>query len=756
MEPRYQQGSTLLANSGKRREGLIARAVDWVFGFDFFISYSHSDGTQLPCTLKDRLTQAGFHVCLDQTDYVAGMDLTRETRRQVSRSRKLIVVARPGALKSKWVKREVDVALAKGNIPVVVNVNGAIEAALDSDLASAAREQHWLRLNVRLADADGDVPDDVVVELIRGFKHTRQETKRKRVFAAAAAVLGVTAGLAIWQAIEATQARIVAETQRDRAQRVLDQVVATSNRRVQAAAKQVASKRIEGEISAGVSTAGPSLERANTLMEQAALYIDREDIGAARRLLEMADNMLSSRPQAVATDDLWRLAQAKLNDRIGNMWVVSGDTKVAFKYLVHGLDLLAQPPSATGNVVAEWARAEAGMRQDLGDLFMAQRHAADAEKQFRHVLALRQSLLSRSPESQPARRDLAIVHTRLADALLAQSDLHGAFEAYQTALSIIEPIAALAGAESAMQRELSVVYQRMADLRLAERRYEDALVWLDKDFAMSNAIALGPPVSPILQRDLASTHDRRARTLELMGRGAEAIDEYGKGISILEAVIANADALPSWQRDAAAMLESMGKLLAKTDRPGLAVKALRRALAIRESLAASQEEASWQYELEAAYRRASETILAMGQTGEALETAEQYLLAVSLATDADEARAERIGRALGTLSWSAVNARSYQRALWAGRHAVELAPNLSWISLNYAHALMLSGDREAAKAIYLAVHKPVPQEIEAWKASLEKDFKTLRSRGIEDPLMDDIATRFRISERRIGHRGGAE
>src|SRR4051794_12815726 len=106
-----------------RRESLIARAVDWAFGYDFFVSYSHSDGMRLPRRIKERLEQAGFRVFLDQTEYVAGDDLRRETRRQVVKSRKIVVIGRPGALKSEWVRREVDVALAHGKVPVIVNLN---------------------------------------------------------------------------------------------------------------------------------------------------------------------------------------------------------------------------------------------------------------------------------------------------------------------------------------------------------------------------------------------------------------------------------------------------------------------------------------------------------------------------------------------------------------------------------------------------------------------------------------------------------
>jgi TIR domain len=70
------------------RDALLRRTVDFVFGYDFFISYSHHDGLTYPAELKAQLEQAGFKVFLDQTEYVAGVDLRRETRRQVARARR--------------------------------------------------------------------------------------------------------------------------------------------------------------------------------------------------------------------------------------------------------------------------------------------------------------------------------------------------------------------------------------------------------------------------------------------------------------------------------------------------------------------------------------------------------------------------------------------------------------------------------------------------------------------------------------------
>src|SRR5262249_45896843 len=217
---------------------------------------------------------------------------------------------------------------------------------------------------------------------------------------------------------------------------------------------------------------------------------------------------------------------------------------------------------------------------------------------------------------------------------------------------------------------------------------------------------------------------------------------YSKGESLVEAAAAAANAEPSWQRDAAAMLESMGKLLAKMDQRERAVTLFRRALSIRERLAASLDEPEWQTEVEVAYRRISELMRSMGREEDALEIAEQYLLATSFAADGEQGRVQRVARALGTLCWSALLAKNFTRAVWAGRHAVDLAPELNWVRSNYAHALMISGERQKAREIYLALASLSPDAAKGWKDQIIKDFEEMKKRQLADSLMDEISARF--------------
>jgi tetratricopeptide (TPR) repeat protein len=689
-----------LSIHGIRPEGLIARAVDWVFGYDFFISYSHGDGMRLPRRIKERLEQAGFRVFLDQTEYVAGADLRRETRRQVVKSCKIVVIGRPGALKSEWVRREVDVALAYGKIPVIVNLNGAVEAAPEgATLAIMARESHWLRLTETLADPDGEPSDQIISELVRGFQHTRQETKRQRIFATAAAVLALTAAVATWQAIQATRARTVAEAQRDRAQRVLDQVIGNAYRRVDTLSLQVERERQmrDAERDKPVKVPQPAdvvpqsrLAQANDSMTKGTALLGNGDVHAARSSFEQAMGILESGADLEAAEPRWQLARFAVYKALADAALRDADPDAALVVLTSGLDFVQHRVTVDPNDLA-WQTRLAVLRQGIGKLDLTQGRLTDAETQYRESITLWRQLVSAPSPLPGAQRELALALRRLGDLEMKQPNAESALARYDECVRLLERLPAATGGDSSRLGELGLSY------------------------------------------------DRRGEAFARLGREADALGSYGKAAALFEAA-ADADPVePSWQRDAAASLQKLGDLQGKTGRLDEALHAFRRALSLREGLAVTDPE--WQKELEVAYRHVSEFMRPIvGRETEALETAEQYVLATSFT--ADLSQAERVGHALGTLSWSALLAGDFSRAKWAGQHAVELAPRLDWVRLNYAHALMMSGEPQQAKQIYLMTGALSAEAARAWSSQIRDDFAEMKKRRISDGLMTEISTRF--------------
>src|SRR5260370_30573590 len=106
------------------------RIADTLFGYDFFLSYAQDEGEDYPQAL-DKALREKYTVHLDTRDYHVGQDLRVLTRLRVRNSRLLVVVGRPLALtRSYWVRREVEMFHNAVREPVVINVDGAVEAAL--------------------------------------------------------------------------------------------------------------------------------------------------------------------------------------------------------------------------------------------------------------------------------------------------------------------------------------------------------------------------------------------------------------------------------------------------------------------------------------------------------------------------------------------------------------------------------------------------------------------------------------------------
>jgi tetratricopeptide (TPR) repeat protein len=720
---------------GLQRESAIARLVDWVFGFDFFLSYSHGDGKCYPQGLKRRLEQAGFRVFLDQTEYVAGIDLRRETRRQVRKSRKLVVVGRTAALKSEWVRREVDVALADGKTPIIISVNRAVEDAPNgTDLASLAREWHWLRVHEQLADPDGEPSETTVSELVRGFNHTRQETKRQRFFATVAAILAIATGVALWQAFEAHRARLIAEEQRDRAQRVLDQVVGTANRRVQAiSARAQKVNAVTNEAIDATPFGGSLLERANALLAQGSALLDRKEVDGARQHIESALALLKLSAGEKAGDAEWQLALFDAYDRLAGVAQESGDGELKLAALKSGLAVA----KARGSKI-EWRQNAARMQSGICDILRETRAFKDAETVCREAHAAWQMLDREFPNTPGIGQELAHILSLQGELASALGEVDASLDLYKGSLAVLDKLLSVGSAKQNIDGDRAIVLQRMVDALTSAKRFEEALKWVDRDVALSQALARDAGSDPRRLHDLASSFDRRAFVLGQLGRSAEAVESYQSGIQVLEGMTDNDTVETGWRRDAAAMLESAGKILGEVGQAERAIAAYRRALSIREGLAFSSQEPELQREMETAYRRASEFMLKLNRETDALETAEQYVLATSLTFDNSDGNFERTGRALGTLCWSAINARRYSRALWACGEAVKLAPSLDWIQLNYAHALMFSGERQKAQAIYLRGAKLKAEDAAKWNGSVREDFKTFRTRQLDDSFIDKI------------------
>jgi TPR repeat protein len=101
---------------------------------------------------------------------------------------------------------------------------------------------------------------------------------------------------------------------------------------------------------------------------------------------------------------------------------------------------------------------------------------------------------------------------------------------------------------------------------------------------------------------------------------------------------------------------------------------------------------------------------------------------------------------LSALTWDALLAKEFPKALTVADRAHALLPDSLAIDATRAHALMFMGHYEEAKALYLA-HKGevIKQNNWLWEQNVAEDFAEFRKAGLTNPMMADIEKELGIS-----------
>jgi hypothetical protein len=186
---------------------LWRRLLDFVFGYDFFISYSWSDGGGYASALTRQLRAQGFEIFLDRDDYASGDDWKKVGAWKLRRTSQLVLIGSPAALASAPVIREIQIFSGTGRRIVPIDFGGSLEwKTTDCPLAPYLPAE-ILRIREPAAALEAGPSEQVIATLRRTFNLVRQDKKRLRVFGIIAVVLGIFAVAAAASAVIAWQQR---------------------------------------------------------------------------------------------------------------------------------------------------------------------------------------------------------------------------------------------------------------------------------------------------------------------------------------------------------------------------------------------------------------------------------------------------------------------------------------------------------------------------------------------------------------------
>ncbi len=239
----------------------IRKAGDFLFGFDFFISYAHDDGIHYPQKLADILQTKGFRVFLDSRVYVAGDDLSSATYRRIKMSKYLLLLVRPEAMNSKWVLIELQRCMAVNGRTIAININDTLENTPDDNALKQLLEDK-IYISEALDNVDAEPTENAINSIAQSFKSTRQDTIRLRAIIAASVTLLAIAAFAGWQYMESrkqvlktqeqTALRFVANAERQMFQNPQESLIL--------AAQGASASQSKNAIQASTNTAGAALQ----------------------------------------------------------------------------------------------------------------------------------------------------------------------------------------------------------------------------------------------------------------------------------------------------------------------------------------------------------------------------------------------------------------------------------------------------------------------------------------------------------------
>jgi tetratricopeptide (TPR) repeat protein len=537
--------------------------------YDAFLSYSHARDKPLCAALQREMQTLGkpwwkrraLRVFRDDTSLSAAPQLWGAIEASLAASRKFVLLASPEAARSVWVDKEVAWWRANRNPDdfLVVLTAGRLvwdqaagrfrdedEPALPPSSRDAfASEPKWIDFTPfrsgalsgpafrdRAADVASAVHGVGKDELVS--EEMRQQKRALRLAGAAAVVLALLAGTAVWQAVEATRARDAAQrservaiAERDRAERNFGLARDTVNDVIFDFAQGF--QQVEGVRAAVV---GRVLARARASLD---------------RLAEAAPE----------DRELSRSRSALLNE-FGDALGRAGDRPAATAAYEESL-AIARSLAAADPASLRWRRDVTVSLERLARARLAVGERAAALGLFDEGLTLRRGIAAAEPGNREYRRDVLIGLSQIADVRRSLGDAVGASRGYEEALTIARALAAEEPGAARWAREVAGNLEKLADVRMAAGDAASAAAGYGEALAISRRLASEDPTDTENQRNLSIGLNKNGTLRLIAGDHAGAAGLFGESLTIRRRLLASDPENADWRRDVSVSLNNVGR-----------------------------------------------------------------------------------------------------------------------------------------------------------------------------------------------------
>jgi tetratricopeptide (TPR) repeat protein len=442
-----------------------------------------------------------------------------------------------------------------------------------------------------------------------------------------------------------------------------------------------------------------------------------------------------------------RRSQAAALDEIVDTLMTLGDVQKAMTSARQAHDIFVALLKIDPNNTL-WQRDLSVSDNKVGDVLLAQGDLKGALASYQDGLAIRKARVAKDPDNTEAQRDVSVSDNDVGNVLEAQGDLKGALAAYQEDNEICRKLAKTQPDNTEAQRDLSISDEKVGDVLKAQGDLTGALAVYREDHTICTKLAEDSPGNTQYQTDLAVSDERLADMLKLQNDFAGALEQYQAEVAIAERLLQIDSANMTLPRVVFYPTMRIGEIEVAQNNLTAALatfeKGERIALHLKKvnpTATLPGRDLAWaEDQLTTTLGAiASQKLAALDAAG--VLAADQQRLAVArqiYAVIPTDTAKTTLAIALGSLSWAQVINKRGQDALNAAQEALGLDPTLLFLQTNRAHALLLLGRFNDAKAVYLDNKDKKFPNGKSFADVVRDDFATMRKFGIDTPDMKRI------------------
>jgi tetratricopeptide (TPR) repeat protein len=542
-----------------------------------------------------------LRVFRDDTSLSATPTLWPSIEQALGQSRYLILLAAPDSARSHWVGKEVTywlehkgidtllVALTDGEL-VWDESAGDFRWSAETPLPPCLKgrftaEPKWIdarhyRDNPQPRDAKfTDIAADFAAA-IHGIpkedllsEEVRQQRRSLMLAWAAALALLIFAGAATWQWRDATEQKVVAQTQRDRAERNF----------------RIAQKSADDVV----------FKLAHGLRDVHGMRVE-----SVRQVLETAQTMVDQLARTEPDDPALQGSRGVMLNEFSATYLAAGDVARARSAADEALTITRKLAALDPKNV-DWLVNLNSSLQRVAEVRLAGGDLPGAVRMYEESLAISRQLSAAAPGAPDLLRNVGAGLSRLGDLRLAMGDIKGAAAAIEESLAIMRRLVALNPDVAELQRRipewqrsLGVVLGQLGDVRLAEGDQAGAAAAFDESLAIARKLAADDPGNADLQRQVFISLNSVGNLRSVAGDWTGALAAYEEGLALIRKIAASDPANTGWQRDVGLAIIKVGTVRLETGDNDGALAAFVEGNAIARRLAGSDSaNTEWQRDL---------------------------------------------------------------------------------------------------------------------------------------------------------------